>query len=379
MLEESDLRRTALSRLLHRLHTRFGAERAVAVFTNDSGALRLRAARNFEAAGTGETPPVVSRTIVEDVAEKRAPVLVRDALNSPVLSEQTSIMEQGLRSVMCVPLLAADELLGVIYMDNLSESGKFSSEDLETLNLVASYAAASLHGARIVEESASASDSASQQDFDELNAGMAHSFKNVLTAIQTRLRLSQQTYEQLEDELEKAYEAVEVGREHIRQIAHHSEVCSNDGRDSVNLADVLRESLDMMRDRMQAEETSYELEIDIPDSAHVRGHRAQLREAFINLLSNAMDAIGDQGKLTLSLTRQDQEWVARVGDTGHGIGEKHRDQIFDAFFTTKGENGTGLGLHMVRSVVESHGGSVSVDSDHGEGTVVTVRLPARND
>lgn len=143
----------------------------------------------------------------------------------------------------------------------------------------------------------------------------------------------------------------------------------------MNLADVLRQALDAMRDRMQADETSYKLEIDIPDSAELHGSRTQLQEVFTNLLSNAMDAIGHQGKLTISLQPESQNWVATVGDTGSGIPEEHQDQLFEPFFTTKGREGMGLGLSMVRSVVEQHGGSVSVNSQPGDGTVVTVRLP----
>ena len=375
ILEENEFHRTVLCRLLERLHRHFGAERAVAVFTNEQGELKLKAARHFEIAGTGQLSHVISRTVVEDVAERQAPVLVQDALNDPMLRDQTSVMEQGLRSIMCVPLLAAGDVLGVIYMDNLNESGNFTSPDLETLNLVASYAAASLHGARLVCKSSTNKGEATENAVEATDAGLAHNFKNVLTAIQTRLRLSEQAHEQLQQELAKAHEAVEVGREHVREIAVDARSAS--GHSSiVDLAEILRESLDMMRDRMQADETSYDFQVNIPDSASVRGHKAQLREVFINLLSNAMDAMGSQGTLALSLNREEQEWVARVGDTGSGIPEKHRDQLFDPFFTTKGTSGMGLGLHMVRSTVESHRGSISVTSDQGEGTEVTVRLPA---
>lgn len=375
ILEESEFRRTVFSRLLEQLHRRFGAERAVAVFTTEESAIRLKAAHNLSVIESRETPPVISRTIVNDVVERRAPVLIQDALDNPILEDQTSVMEQGVRSVMCVPLLAAGEVLGVIYMDNLSESGKFTPEDLETLNLVSSCAAASLHGAELVQEPARPDPNADEDAFGTVTAGMAHDFKNVLSAIQIRLRLSQEANQQLQTDLARAHDAVELGREHVMQIADYSQVCSTTEARTVNLADVLREALDVMQDVIQQEETSYEFDLDIPDSALLHGHRAQLREVCINLLSNALDAMGKQGKLTVSVRRGVEEWIVKIGDSGHGIREEHQEQLFEPFFTTKGKNGMGLGLTMVRSVVDSHGGSVSAKSPPGEGTVVTVRLP----
>jgi signal transduction histidine kinase len=105
---------------------------------------------------------------------------------------------------------------------------------------------------------------------------------------------------------------------------------------------------------------------------------SRLGQVFINLLVNAGQAIGAEGKVTLSTgVEGSQVWI-RVEDTGSGISEENLSRIFDPFFTTKpvGE-GTGLGLSVSYAIVMKHGGQIDVESEIGVGTRFTVRLPIR--
>jgi signal transduction histidine kinase len=113
-----------------------------------------------------------------------------------------------------------------------------------------------------------------------------------------------------------------------------------------------------------------------PDLPPVSGHAGELNQIWSNLLSNAIDASGAVGEITLRTRRADGHVVVTVADRGPGIPEDVRGRIFDPFFTTKdvGE-GTGLGLDIVRRVVDAHGGSIDVESSPG-GTSFHVRLPA---
>lgn len=104
--------------------------------------------------------------------------------------------------------------------------------------------------------------------------------------------------------------------------------------------------------------------------------RANLVQVFVNLITNACQAMQPGGAVYLSTRREGQEAVARVRDTGSGIEPKHLPRIFDPFFTTKSEGkGTGLGLSIVQGIVEAHGGHMGVESTLGEGTTFTIRLP----
>ena len=101
----------------------------------------------------------------------------------------------------------------------------------------------------------------------------------------------------------------------------------------------------------------------------------ELREALINLVLNAVDAMPEGGSITLE-TRHEQDWVLlSVTDTGTGIPPDARRRIFEPFFTTK-ESRTGLGLSIVSGIISSQGGTIGVASEVGLGTTFTIRLPA---
>ena len=104
----------------------------------------------------------------------------------------------------------------------------------------------------------------------------------------------------------------------------------------------------------------------------------QLNQVFMNLLGNAAQSIDDRGTITVR-TRPATDGISiEITDTGHGIPPEQLSRIFDPFFTTKpiGE-GTGLGLSLVKSFIELHGGRVELESEPGVGTKVMCTLPAR--
>ena len=123
-----------------------------------------------------------------------------------------------------------------------------------------------------------------------------------------------------------------------------------------------------------------------PEAYEVLGDPQMLQQVFLNLLTNALDAIEGDGEIRIAARRQ-EEAVGRspgrasvavvVADNGSGISPENLARVFDPFFTTKEVGkGTGLGLAICQSIVEQHGGTIEVQSEGlGKGTVVTVRLP----
>jgi signal transduction histidine kinase len=108
----------------------------------------------------------------------------------------------------------------------------------------------------------------------------------------------------------------------------------------------------------------------------VMGSRDRLKEVWVNLINNALQAMDYKGRLGISVGREGGAVVVSFSDTGPGIAEEDRDKIFKPFFTTKAPGeGTGLGLDICRRVVERHGGSISFSSGRS-GAVFSVRLPA---
>jgi signal transduction histidine kinase len=107
-----------------------------------------------------------------------------------------------------------------------------------------------------------------------------------------------------------------------------------------------------------------------------------LHQVFLNLYTNAVQAMPHGGELAIEAKRIDRELVIRIKDTGSGIPADQIDRIFEPFFTTKDQEpdpalrGSGLGLSVSYSIVEAHGGTLEVESEVNHGAVFTVRLPA---
>jgi signal transduction histidine kinase len=148
----------------------------------------------------------------------------------------------------------------------------------------------------------------------------------------------------------------------------------------VDLHRGLDESLELLRHHLRhgiVVERHYGPEVE---AGRVHGFGAQLQQVFMNLLTNAAQALGEKpegGTIRLTTERRGDRVVITVADDGPGIPPELLPRIFDPFFTTKDVGqGSGLGLSIVHGIVERHGGSISVESQVGKGTTFTVTLPA---
>ena len=97
---------------------------------------------------------------------------------------------------------------------------------------------------------------------------------------------------------------------------------------------------------------------EIPQDATIVGHAGEMLQVLSNLLSNSVDALPPNGRLTIRVRRGRGEVHLTIADDGHGIPKSIRDRIFDPFFTTKKEHGTGLGLVISKAIIERHGGRI---------------------
>ena len=143
----------------------------------------------------------------------------------------------------------------------------------------------------------------------------------------------------------------------------------------VDLGAIVDETLDIFQDLITHSRITVEkaIEADVPA---VSADRDQLIQVLINLVINSLHAMPEGGKLRLSLDREDSHVRLGVSDTGHGMPEEIRSKIFEPFFTTKDfGKGTGLGLTVVKGIVEEHGGTIAVESVVGKGTTFWIRLP----
>jgi CheY-like chemotaxis protein len=148
----------------------------------------------------------------------------------------------------------------------------------------------------------------------------------------------------------------------------------------LDVAGLLNDAVEITRTRWQNEARlrglHYEVTMEAGCGLYTLGSASELREVFVNLIVNAVDAMPKGGKLQISCEREGARLRLLFSDNGTGMPEDVRQKIFDPFFSTKGALGTGLGLSVSFSIIERHEGSIGVASEVNGGTVFTIDLPA---
>jgi CheY-like chemotaxis protein len=132
------------------------------------------------------------------------------------------------------------------------------------------------------------------------------------------------------------------------------------------------------RDQAQEKGTEIEIFSNLEESLPpILGDPAELKETFANIILNAIDAMPQGGKLTISTQKKDRFVLVSFADTGYGMPEEIKRKVFDPFFTTKGPTGTGLGLSVAYGIVIRHGGKIDLETQEGKGTTFFVQFPIR--
>lgn len=237
--------------------------------------------------------------------------------------------------------------------------------------------------------------SAKMASLGELVAGVAHEINNPLAFVISHLDTARRSLERVGAEVEGrlSTEAAEhwrralnrqgetaVGLERIRDLVvklrTFSRIDDGDEPTRVSFRECVDSVLTILGHRLRGR-IHVETRFEAGDTLRCRP--GLLNQVLINLIANAVDAMGEQGTLTLSTARQGRDYVIMIGDTGRGVPQHLRERIFEPFFTTKPVGqGTGLGLTIAYAIVQKHGGALELDSVEGRGTVATIRLPQGN-
>jgi C4-dicarboxylate-specific signal transduction histidine kinase len=218
----------------------------------------------------------------------------------------------------------------------------------------------------------------------ELSASIAHQINQPLTAIRTNahvarriMNASQPDVAEIRDILE---DIVNDERRASDVIASVRALLRRGQLEMVriDLPAAIREVATLIDDEVHLRQVSLGLQLDREPIA-VHGDRVHLQQVILNLLQNALEAAADDRwppRRTVNVTceRVDHQACVRIEDSGPGLPPGREESVFEAFFTTK-ENGMGMGLSIVRSIVEAHGGTVQARNRRGGGAVFEVRLP----
>jgi signal transduction histidine kinase len=337
---------------------------------------------------TGEARVVEARDLPPEVARWHAEV---DVIDAEIGERLLASAGDRFAEVRTMPLMSGGALFGALVLFHVRPQ-TFGEEGREAVETLVDVAAIALGKARQVADlDRSCSELRASREvlerteklraLGEMAAGISHDLKNILNPLSLHLQLlkrilrrggqgAEEAIGEMEHVLRRGVETVERLREFSRQ-APEKRV------EGVDVDALAHEAVELARPRIAsgpARGVRVVEELGAP--APIKARPTELVVAVLNLIVNAIDAVGEGGTVTVSTSAEEGGACIRVKDDGPGIPEDIQRRIFDPFFTTKGKEGTGLGLAMVYAFVQRHGGRISLDTKVDEGTTFTVWLPS---
>ncbi len=295
-------------------------------------------------------------------------------------------------SFAAVPLVVKGEARGAIYVDNLFQEKPITEEDIQLLTMFASNACLAMENASLYESLQGALDTVrTTQDrlvqseklmaLGEMAAKIAHEIKNPLTAIGGfARRIASPKPGRGTPPVERYARIILTEVERLERIINETLYFSRKMAPTfriVNLNAEIRDVLSMFREEFEEARISAVIDLS-PDLPPISADPDQIRQVVWNLVSNAVQAVGGSGILTVGTHLADSAErigvILEVSDTGGGIPRDVVQNIFNPFFTTKAK-GTGLGLPIVHTIVETHGGTIHLDNREGVGVAFSIFLP----
>jgi signal transduction histidine kinase len=217
----------------------------------------------------------------------------------------------------------------------------------------------------------------------KIAAQITHEVRNPLSSIGLNAEMLEDEISSLGGAPEQRREATALARAIVKEVDRLTDITEEYLRfarlprpklEREDLGAIVASLLAFLRPELEARRIALDARLD-PGAPPVAADEHQLRQALLNLLRNAAEAMAEGGRLTVALDGGGGAVALRIADTGQGIAPEDLPKIFDPFFSTK-EGGTGLGLALTQQIVVEHGGAIDVASAPGTGTTFTVRLPA---
>ncbi len=292
----------------------------------------------------------------------------------------------GLSASLIVPGLIEHEVIGFLALGKKLSGEAYSPEDLHAFSTLANEAAIAVENARSYEELLKANeqlrttyDRMMQQErlvaAGQFATGLAHEIKNPLSAIKTFAAYLPEKYKDATFR-EKFFRIVQSEIDRINTIVRQLSDFAKPAPlklQSVRVSEILQDTLSLLSNQCLKQG------VEITPSFHedglaIQADPQQLKQVFLNLFLNSLDAMASGGTLQVQTQVRDHHLIVHVKDTGCGIPSELHDKLGHPFFTTK-ERGMGLGLAIVKGIIDRHGGRLAIRSQEGKGTAVEVSLP----
>lgn len=318
----------------------------------------------------------ISKTILARCLKEKLAILTGDARMDDRFKESDSIMQHRIQSAMCVPLISYHTIFGFIHVDTSNSIRAFARDDLAFLANIGHEVAIHLHNLRMLRERIVSERMAA---IGQTITGLAHNIKNVLLLSQGGMelmarRLEERSYETLPETWALVSRGIDRINVMVKDMLDYSRSRVAE-KTKLQPNELLEEIKETFAEEMSKRRVACQLDLD-PHCPAIMVDKEGLDRAIVNLIVNAIEACPDgRGKIILR-TRYSDAGLLRieVEDNAGGIPAEVLPRIFFPFFTTKGSQGSGLGLAMTKKFVEDMGGRIEVKSRDDVGSVFTISL-----
>ncbi len=330
----------------------------------------------------GKRPRIAtSRTIVNHVLKTKDGVLCANALTDDRFggdNKQDSIHRLGLRSIICVPIIARDKIHGVFHLDCSMSHHTYTQEQLRLAVAIGRLSGMAIENLRLLESRVQTERLAAA---GEAVAYLSHHIRNILQGMQggaevVELGIKRGTVETVKS----GWALVRRNLDRIYILALNMLTFSKERQPKVETAQLNRIVEDVIAlVQTRADEHGVMILTDLEEMPAIPLDPDGMHQVAHNIVLNAIEAAPPEGGRVNIATRyfpKEARAMLSIGDNGPGIPVDERARIFDAFHSSKGQGGTGLGLAAAKKIVTELNGTIEVESTVGEGTAFHVKLPA---
>ncbi|MDU1443572.1 ATP-binding protein [Clostridium cochlearium] len=294
------------------------------------------------------------------------------------------LQELDIYSVITIYVEYYDLTKGVISIGRYGHNRRMIKEELRHLNSICKSAFCIIQEQnKFFELQNKFIESEKLRAMGEMAAGIAHDVNNVLTPIVGSIQLLKDNNEK-DKNLIKQLEVIEIcaydGMNITNKIKRFTKKYNlNYGLETFNIDNIIRDSINLTKNKWLTESALNGININVisklNSNAKVKGNETEIREVFINIIKNAIDAISEEGYIEVTSQVKKNNVIIEFRDNGVGMNREVIKRAFEPFFTTKGKKGSGLGLSVSYKIIQDHGGTMKIESKEDFGTVFYIELP----
>lgn len=365
-----------LEQTLSQITGHFNADHGYIMLKDEEGSLQPKATINRGQQEEGLF--TASKSLMEKVTNNSVGLIIRDAMNSDLLSGDPDFQRYNIGSALCVGICTSDSLLGLIYLDSTTAE-KWNQSDLDLAKFIGSHVGLALNnlcGQKLFEENKRLIAAG------KATLNLSHSVKNILQMIGgaaevvdfglrgNQIHRVKRSWDILKPNLERM-------RKYILEMLDYSKE-RNLNLDPCDFNRVIQSSIETLKSQLRQKNLKINIRVDqkIPT---IELDSERIHEMALNIILNAIDIVDDIGGLVSVETKyhpDEQVVTLSVTDNGPGMSAEMKEKIFTPFESEKKKFGTGLGMAIAKQIIDQHKGRIEIESLSSRGTTFTIQLPA---